>query len=377
MKKKIVKESIATMFSCLFLLTTTITNGFVPSVHHRIRNIRTPTVSLYGVTDDDAANKSNSDVNNDSNDSGNDGKSRSFDIETARQKLENLLFVEENDNFEPGLETDRKKKNTSDDKDSIKNTTTITTTFSFSNLLSDYGDGVNFSLSSLPNPPPLSTIERDRRLVEIQLLQCLADGNDSIEHLWKHWYSERGKKARLLLEETDTMLNDPSSWVQCEQNLIELIDEYGIYFVEPVNRLATLYYLQGKILISFKLCQMILSIKPYHIGALSGIVQLCLGLRDPNAARALNEAVSDKEIMRWAEKRLPSIVHNNDKDEIEGKQQPESPRRIEWVERAVATAKEQLDEAERRTKEDFFGEPDNSYDSNNSNKNNEASDAWQ
>jgi len=351
------------------LLATTITDGFVPSFHHRIRNIRTPTVNLYGVTDDDAANKSNSDVNNGNNSSSSDdigdGKSRSFDIEAARQQLENLLFVEENDKIEPGLETDRKKKNTSDDKDAIKYTSTITP-FSFSNLLSDYGDGVNFSLSSLPKPPPLSTIERDRRLVEIQLLQCLADGDDSIEHLWKHWYSERGKKAKLLLEETDNMLNDPSSWMQCEQSLIELIDEYGIYFVEPVNRLATLYFLQGKVLISFKLCQMILSVKPYHIGALSGIVQLCLGLRDPNAAR------------EWAEKRLPSIVHNNDKDETEGKPQPESPRRIEWVERAVASAKEELEEAERRTKEDFFGKPDDNYDSNNSNnKNNEDLDAWQ
>jgi hypothetical protein len=354
---------------------------FIIPVHNRITattsTIRTTTI-LYGVTgSEDATNKSS---NNDDDDSTGDGnRQSSFDVENARQRLENLLDIEtENDNIESDDDDD---KNTAKKRTTTGTSATSTTmTFSFSELLSAYNnDGIDFSLSALPKPPPLSTIERDRRKVEIKLLKSLDVGDEGLGFLWDHWYSERGMKAKILLEETDNMFTDPSSWVQCEQNLIQLIDEYGIYFVEPVNRLATLYFLQGKLPVSYKLCQLILSIKPYHIGALSGIVQVCINLRDPNEAR------------EWAKKRLPSLgVGDQQQQELE------SPRRIEWVDWAVVTAKEQLDEAERRTQKDFFGKPDTNYDnrnnsnddennnnnnnnnnSNNSINNNETLDAWQ
>jgi hypothetical protein len=347
---------------------------FIIPVHNRITattsaTTTTTTTILYGVTgSEDATNKSSNNNDDDDDSTGDGNRQSSFDVENARQRLENLLDIEtENDN----IESNNDDKNTAKKRTTTTGTST-TMTFSFSELLSAYSnDGIDFSLSALPKPPPLSTIERDRRKVEIKLLKSLDVGDEGLGFLWDHWYSERGIKAKSLLEETDNMFTDPSSWVQCERNLIQLIDEYGIYFVEPVNRLATLYFLQGKLPVSYKLCQLILSIKPYHIGALSGIVQVCINLRDPNEAR------------EWAKKRLPSLGAGDQQQ-----QELESPRRIEWVEWAVVTAKEQLDESERRTQKDFFGAPDTNYDNcnnsnndgnnnNNSINNNETLDAWQ
>lgn len=287
---------------------------------------------------------------------GDDDGDMGSDVENARRRLENLLSnptdgTEENSNGSNGNGLDSNNGNKSANK---------SPSFSFSKLLQDYENGVDFSLSSFPPPPPLSSIERDRRLCEIKLLECLVEDDDAVSELWNHWYSERGSATKTRIEEIGGLFNFPEDWEDCERDLIEVVDEYGVYFVEPLNLLATLYFVQGRLQLSYKLCQLILALKPYHIGALSGIVQVALGLRDPIASR------------EWALKRLPSrappeLTNDgassiNQREEV---QQLENPRRVEWVERAVATAKELLDQAERRTKEDFFGKPETYYDNVN------------
>jgi len=294
-----------------------------------------------------------------------DGSGSSFDVENARRRLESLMST-------PGAgENDNDNNN---DNDAIKNSSETTDApFSLSKLLEDYDNGVDFSLSSLPPPPPLSAIERSRRSVEIGLLECLSEGDDAITELWDHWYSERGSATKLRLEQTGGMFLDRSKWKECEGALIDLVEEYGVYFVEPVNLLATLYFIQKRYERSFKLCEIILSIKPHHVGALSGIVEVAVCRGDAAAVRY------------WAEKRLPKGVPTagtapGDASAMEERGIPENPRRAEWVERAVATAKEKLDQAERRTQEKFFGEAELYYD-NSANKDNrlddENEDAWQ
>jgi hypothetical protein len=268
------------------------------------------------------------------------------DVENARRRLENLLSNPTDGSNSKGLNSTDGQKSANDSP-----------SFSFLKLIQDYENGVDFSVSSFPPPPPLSSIERDRRLCEIKLLECLVEDDDAVSELWNHWYSERGSATKTRIEEIGALFNFPEDWEDCEKDLIEVVDEYGVYFVEPLNLLATLYFLQGRLELSYKLCQLILTLKPYHIGALSGIVQVALGLRDPIASR------------EWALKRLPSrappeLANDsassiNQREEV---QQLENPRRVEWVERAVATAKELLDQAERRTKDDFFGKPETYYD---------------
>mmetsp|Transcript_19865 Transcript_19865/g.43136 ORF Transcript_19865/g.43136 Transcript_19865/m.43136 type:complete len:342 (+) Transcript_19865:221-1246(+) len=318
-------------FAVLLIFSILEADGFIP-----LKVTPRYSENLYGVIDDDEINK-------DISDSGDDGNP-SFDVENARQRLENLLSNAGTGEDENGNNKDNSIGPPADP-------------FSFSKLLSDYDNGVEFSLASLPPPPPLSAIERSRRLIEIKLLECLLEGDDAISELWNHWYSERGSVAKLQLEETGGMFLDRSKWKECETNLIQLVDEFGIYFVEPVNLLATLFFIQKKYDLSYKLCEMILSIKPHHVGALSGIVEVAVCRRDAEAVRY------------WAAKRLPKLaptpVSGSDDafaDDMEEEKLLEYPRRVAWVERAVATAKEKLDQAEQRTQENFFGKAEIYYD---------------
>lgn len=202
--------------------------------------------------------------------------------------------------------------------------------------------------TKLPPPPPLSSIERDRRLAEIQLLKGLEEGDEATADLWTLWYSERGSTAQTLLKESQQLMGNAKSFKVCEQKLTDLIEDYGIYFVEPVNRLATLYYIQGRFEDSYKLCQVVLQVKPWHFGALSGIVQVCIGMGDRNAARA------------WAERRLPNIAAGTSFPPF-AEDGPVNPRRTEWVEKAVSTAKEMLKASEKNTQQTFFGKPEDYY----------------
>jgi hypothetical protein len=252
--------------------------------------------------------------------------SANFDVDSARKRLES--FMGDNNNNDDDSSSPSTKEEQSSDE------------FSLQDLFAS-------KQLKLPPPPTLSTIERDRRVAEIELLQQLAHSDEATSDLWELWYSERGATAQLLLKEADRLTEDPNSWSDVETILVGLIDTYGIYFAEPVNRLATLYFLQGRLEESYKLCQVILKIKPWHFGALSGIVQVCICMGDRNAARV------------WAEKRLPTIVADSSFPPfaMEG---PENPRREQWVDRAVANAKELLQKAERHTKKSF-GKPEQYY----------------
>jgi hypothetical protein len=113
-----------------------------------------------------------------------------------------------------------------------------------------------------------------------------------------------------------------------------LIEEYGVYWAEPVNRLATLCYMQGRMEEAETYCKQVLAVKPWHFGALSGMVMIYAGARDSQSARM------------WASRRIPTFA-------------PSGPnrRRAGWVQHAVREAMESLFSAESRVIE-AFGEPD-------------------
>lgn len=187
----------------------------------------------------------------------------------------------------------------------------------------------------LPAPPPLTAIAKERRIAEIQALARLVDSDEGLDDLWSLWFSERGPRAARELQAIEALVEEgPRSWGEAEERLRDLIDEHGVYFVEPVNRLATLLFLQGRLEESRELCEVVLSVKPWHFGASSGIVMVCAGLGDPMAART------------WATRRLPPIQPSGS-----------NKRRQQWVERAVGDATKALFDAERRVKR-AFGEPD-------------------
>mmetsp|Transcript_36503 Transcript_36503/g.79802 ORF Transcript_36503/g.79802 Transcript_36503/m.79802 type:complete len:400 (-) Transcript_36503:254-1453(-) len=182
------------------------------------------------------------------------------------------------------------------------------------------------------HPPPLTTIGRSRHEAEISSLSSLIDSDDALSDLWTLWFAERGPRAsqELMMAEQFAM-GGPKYWDKAEERLRKLIDEHGVHWSEPVNRLATLLYQQGRLRESKELCEVVLAVKPWHFGALSGIVMVCAGLGDANAARM------------WADRRLPPLRPDGDTTE----------RRVEWVERAVREATKSLKRAEHMLQKEF------------------------
>ncbi|KAL7475936.1 hypothetical protein ACHAW6_001829 [Cyclotella cf. meneghiniana] len=152
--------------------------------------------------------------------------------------------------------------------------------------------------------------------------------------LWEIWYSERGvsNERRLRAIEDVLVADGPSSWPAAEIEYLALIQEHCgagdtesnqinldlSVWVEPANRLATLLYIMGRFDESKLWCERILCTKPWHIGALSGIVLVCIKLND------------EEGILKWAPQGLPILS------------QETIAARKAWVERNVSLAKQTL-----------------------------------
>jgi len=192
---------------------------------------------------------------------------------------------------------------------------------------------------TLPEPPLMTTIDRERRLAEMKLLARLSDDDTAVADLWQHWFHERGTEAATRLEQAEDFVAK-QEYGAAEALLRQLIDEYGVYWAEPVNRLATLYYLQGKLEASEALCKLVLTVKPWHVGALSGIVVVYAAMHDADQAQ------------QWAPRRLPTLSQQTAAQAV-----PNNRRRRAWVAQALTSAKQALDAAEERL---FlaFGKPD-------------------
>ncbi|KAL3917968.1 MAG: hypothetical protein SGILL_004461 [Bacillariaceae sp.] len=223
-------------------------------------------------------------------------------------------------------------------------------------------DSAKLMESLLPAPPPMSTMERARRLHEIQLLEQLEHSDEASNDLWELWYSERGLRKQEILGATDSLLANPDTWDKCDDELRELVEDApsviedddrrpGIYFCEAINRLATLYFLQGRMKDSYTLCRLVLHLKPWHFGALSGIVQVCIGMSNREEARY------------WAQRRLPTLAAGTSFPpftESSSSGAARNPRRSEWCQQAIRDARRLLNKAERNTARSL-GEPEEYY----------------
>mmetsp|Transcript_236 Transcript_236/g.305 ORF Transcript_236/g.305 Transcript_236/m.305 type:complete len:274 (+) Transcript_236:111-932(+) len=204
-------------------------------------------------------------------------------------------------------------------------------------LIDKDGDGgTDQEISQVSSPPLMSSIGREIRKAEIALMKELEYCDEATSELWNLWYSERGPEATRELESIEKLMNDRSQWREVERRLKALMKKHSIYWVEPVNRLATLYYLEGRFEESKALCRVVLEQKPWHFGAISGIVMVCASLEQVLEAR------------HWAAHRLPPIPPEGTTNN----------RRSEWVKRAVDDAQNALLEEEGRLKSAFGRQQD-------------------
>lgn len=183
--------------------------------------------------------------------------------------------------------------------------------------------------------PPLTAIMRQRLLTEIDLLSALEESEEAVDELWTLWFTERGPTAAALLFKAEELVSQgEAQWSAAENLLWSIIFEYGVHWAEPINRLATLKFLQGKLGESKELCEIVLKLKPWHFGALSGVVMVCAGLQDVNSARL------------WADRRLPPLVPKN----------TSSGRRKNWIDNACRDARKRLFIAEKDRSRHDLGE---------------------
>lgn len=163
--------------------------------------------------------------------------------------------------------------------------------------------------TSNANKSILTTARRQRLKREIELVKRLDPEHPAnskkysdlqnqelaVSELWSLWYGERGSKNERRLRAIEDTLVDPSLWNQAESDYLSLIREHCSVgsseesmdlsnWVEPANRLATLYFLMGRLGESKKWCERVLSAKSWHIGALSGVVMVCLKMGDKEGA---------------------------------------------------------------------------------------------
>jgi len=179
--------------------------------------------------------------------------------------------------------------------------------------------------------PHLTMIGRIRRSTEIKLLEQIKEStDDAVNALNEFWQNERGTRASQRLKKADDIFRHGtgSSWVEAEVMFLEIISEYGNSWVEPLHRLAMLYYLEGRHAEARELEEFVLENKPWHVGALSHYVRVVEAQEDVETA------------VMWASRRLSPRL---------------GMRRKTWADRAIKKALDQLAEEEARLK-NLFGD---------------------
>lgn len=303
--------------------------------------------TLYGFFDRFGRNRNDNDDDNEED--GNENIDEDYDsstpfssssapmspseLENAKQSLENLFSIP-NDNQKQSM---KKRKTSSTSSSSPPSITTISSQLQSPDNKEDderHNNDLNqeqqeillrtrdIALVSGAIPqPPLTAIARERRLKEISLVSSLTQSDDAVNELWALWIAEKGPAAATLLLRAEQLMS-VESYEEAETILWTLIHQHGVHWAEPVNRLATLKYMQGRLEESKNLCEIVLQTKPWHFGALSGIVLVCTAMNDAPGARM------------WAERRLPPFV-------------PDDSRRNVWINHALEDATKSLNEASK------------------------------
>ena len=146
---------------------------------------------------------------------------------------------------------------------------------------------------------------------EAEMLASLESTDDAVAELWGLWFSERGPAAAKALQGADRYISEGKHmYSAAEAELSELSLEYSGW-PEPINRRATLMYEREQYEESIALCERVLSARPWHFGAISGMALCHAAMGDASAAGV------------WEARKLPPLG---------------SAARSSWVKNAVSEA---------------------------------------
>mmetsp|Transcript_10266 Transcript_10266/g.29304 ORF Transcript_10266/g.29304 Transcript_10266/m.29304 type:complete len:270 (-) Transcript_10266:486-1295(-) len=136
--------------------------------------------------------------------------------------------------------------------------------------------------------PGLLTLDYERTLVVLlgEQAEDVARGETILEQLWGLWFSERGQEAGKQLEAATRLMEtlDPITWCRAAGAFQNLAQKHPGW-AEPINKLATLRFMQGNFNESIALCKQVLEIKPWHFGAIGGITMGYSKLGDAGEAQ--------------------------------------------------------------------------------------------
>jgi len=135
-----------------------------------------------------------------------------------------------------------------------------------------------------------------RLQAEDALTECLAAESDVVADLatgglWECWLNEQGQAARRDMEKGVRKMNkgDLLGALDVFVNLVKKHPRWA----EAHNKQATALYLLGNARLSFKVCQVVVGLKPNHFGAWNGLALCAAKLeRWPAALEAARKALS-------------------------------------------------------------------------------------
>ncbi|CAB9509748.1 expressed unknown protein [Seminavis robusta] len=170
-------------------------------------------------------------------------------------------------------------------------------------------------------PRPLTAMKRARLEKEIALLQELGQGDAAATELSNLWVQERGPDTARALQMIE-MLMLQGALRQAELLLVSLIKGHDdLSFVAPIHLLGSLCFMQGRFQESKDLYEIVLSQKPWHLGALAGIFNACKKLDDYQG------------LTQWDREQMPLMQENQE-------------LRKQWANRMVIKAQAKLEQAE-------------------------------
>lgn len=209
----------------------------------------------------------------------------------------------------------------------------------FESLMKD--QTLHHDVDQVPQAPILTSAGRHRRELEIELLESLRDSDDAIDELMHLWVFEHTAEEGMDLQAMEDSCSD--GLVDEERALRRMIGN-NPHWAEPRIRLATLYFFKGQTDHSYRAAMEALQIKPWHFEIYQLLIMLSLRQQDVGQA------------LYWARSGLPHLRHHGEADSEDGGKKkkkkngrPANRRRKAWVDRAVARAREQWQEAERAT----------------------------
>lgn len=140
--------------------------------------------------------------------------------------------------------------------------------------------------------PPLTSVERQRRQVELQLIDSLRESDDALDELMHLWITERdAESATMILQMQESC---SKGLVEEEWALREMMTRYPTW-AEPVIRFATVLYYKGRTEESYEVALQALRLKPWHYEAPQLLVLLALRVQDRVQA------------LFWARRGLPPL----------------------------------------------------------------------